>query len=610
MPQAIPAAAAAVAGAFATSGTIAYASIYAVTSIALHAAVSVGLGALAQSQTPDVETQKQTRKQTRPLRYRAIGGHSRMSGPFMLRESRGNKLALVIACCDDRLSPDGVQVYLNDDKVTLSGGFVQGMANERYGTGDLVRLEYRVGLPTETHYGFLTPDFGPYWPSTSRGDGIASIGMLAQHRSTESFPRHFPNGIPEPSMVGAPVCFDWRDPTQDRFDENTWKVSWNPVVWLVHVEWSRHGRNWDRCIAPQLTELAAQADICDEVVEGEARYRVAGNYPVNLTPDAVRGNLLASMDGWMSVNGKGELIILAGRYTEPDFTITGEHIEGYSWRAWQQAEDAVNELVVSYTSAEHDFSDVEAGTYAKDEPNPLGKSEALSLPWVPSAKQAMRLAARKMTRLDAERRGQVRTTMFGLNALGKRYIRVQNEELSSMADVVCEVMNVEIDFANAQVIFDVILADTEIDVPIDPPTAPVVPDRPPPEQGYQNPPEIPIRRDNDYPIEATAGEISVAAYNVILKSGEMVAIPATTLSGLANSTQYAVFYRSDEGLIAIAEADTEPYFLSGSRIFLGWQATPDGSGEYPIRPSPPAGSGGTGDIPNYLTDVVIDGGGD
>jgi hypothetical protein len=607
MPQAIPAAAAAFANwAFAATG-IAYggtlhavvtAAFYYGAQAALYATVTVGLNSIAQAQIPDVETQKQTRKQTRPLRYRAIGGPSRMSGPFMLRESKGNRLALVIACCDDRLASVD-RLYLNDDIVTLSGGYVEGLAGERYGTGDLIRMEYRLGLPTETHYSFLTADFGTYWPTTARGDGIASIGLLAQHRSVESFARHFPNGIPEPSMVGAPVCYDWRDPAQDREDESTWEVSWNPVVWLVHVEWTRHGRSWTRSIQPVLDALTAEADYCDEAVDGEARYRVAGNYPVNLTPGAVRSNLLASMDGWLSVTGRGHLALKSGRYVAPTFTLTAEHITGYSWKAFQVAEEAVNELVVSYVSSEHDYSEIEAGTYAKAEPNPLGKSESLQLPWVPSAKQAMRLAARKMTRLDAERRGQIRSTVFGLNGLGERYIRIQNPELASMADVVVEVMNVEFDPARAEVIFDVILADTDIDVPGTAPVVPAPPDRPAPQPGYQQAPERPIWKDIDQPLQADTDELQIPVeYNVRLASGEMVTIP-TAVIPVAGSDNYAVFYREDEGVTAVARAASDPYFETGSRIFLGWQATPDGGGDYPTVTPPPPGSGGLGDSPAY-----------
>lgn len=156
MPQAIPAAAAAFANwAFAATGlayggtahAIVTATLFYGAQAVLYTGVQVGLNALASSQIPDPEAGKISRKQPRPLRCYALGGPSRMSVAYMLRETTGNKLAVVGAACEGRLASID-RVYLNDDRVTLSGGFVQGMANEKYGTGDLIQLETRLGLPT------------------------------------------------------------------------------------------------------------------------------------------------------------------------------------------------------------------------------------------------------------------------------------------------------------------------------------------------------------------------------------------------------------------------------------------------------------------------------
>ena len=68
-----------------------------------------------------------------------------------------------------------------------------------------------------------------------------------------------------------------------------------------------------------------------------------------------------------------------------------------------------------------------------------------------------------MSRLASLRRGQIVSGLYGLNAFGHRYIRIQNAELVSMADVVVEVMGVEFDPMSATVMIDVILADTGID---------------------------------------------------------------------------------------------------------------------------------------------------
>lgn len=593
----------AVSAAGATAGSIAATAIYVTAYAAAYAAitttVTMGLSALSRSSLPDVEGQKVTRKQPRPIRVHAVGGGSRMSGAYMLREAVGNKYGAVLAVCEGRLASI-TAVYEHDNLITRnSDGWVQGMAGEQFGSGDLLRIQTRLGNPTETHYSMLTPNFGAYWPTSARGDGVASIGIFAQHRSRESFARHFPNGEPSVSIVGAAVCYDWRDGTQSLSDPSTWKATSNPVVWLVFVEWQRHGRRWERSIAPVLDLLTVEANYCDASVTRngvtEARYRCAGNYPVNTEPQAVREALLATFDGWMSLDGRGRLIIKAGRYTEPTFVLTGEHIQGYSWRAFQTDEEACNALVVSFVDPAKDYTEVEAGTLFDqddiDARNGVERSEALQLPWCPSGTQAMELARRKMTRLTAERRGQVRASVYGLNGLGERFIRIQNPELKSMADVVVEVTNVELDMANAQVVFDVILADTEIDAGAAPaPEVPVV-TRPPVTSGGQEAARKPIARSVPYPTSATADTITIVTFAATMADGTVVTIPAGSITGLTQLQTYGVFWKAGVGF----EAELQPatnHMTTGSWIFVGWQDTSDAMGDFPTRPTPPGGWGG------------------
>jgi hypothetical protein len=479
------------------------------------------------------------------------------------------------------------------------------MANERYGTGDLVNVSLRYGNPTEARHTNLDPTFSGYWPANARGDGIASLALFAQHRSKESFSRHFPNGEPIPSIVGRPVCFDWRDPTQDRNDQATWKASANPVVWLIHLEWFRFGRSWDRCIAPVLDALTAEANYCETAVPlkaggTEPRYRVAGNYFSNTEPAAVREAILASMDGWLSTSGKGHIVLKSGRYVDPTFTITGEHIEGYSWRAFQTDEEACNELIVSYVSPEDDFSVVEAGAWRQEADIAATgrvRSEDLSLSWVFSRSQSMRLAKRKMSRLNPPRRGQVRTGIYGLNGLGERYIRIQNPELVSMADVVCEVMNVEIDFTSSQVVFDVIQADVNID-DWDPAEeegelpAPI--ERPEPVPSDQEAARRPIARSVPYPTSANEDTITVVTFDATLPNGEVVTIPAGTIPGLDPLTNYGVFWKEGVGF-SVEVSPATNHMTTGSWIFIGWQATSDAGGDFPSNPTPPGGWGGSGE---------------
>lgn len=592
------------------AGTASFATlaIYTASYVAIGATISVGLSAVSRAQLPNPEGQKISRKMPRPERFLAVGGPSRMSGAFMLRESVGNKYGAVLAVADGPFwsVPD---IYVHDDKVTRnSAGWVQGMAGEKFGSGDLLRIQTRLGDATETHLNMLDADFGAYWPPNARGDGVLSVGIFAQHRSRESFARHFPSGEPVVSVVGIPRVCDWRA-GNDPEDPTTWGISYNPIVWMVHVEVQRHGLSWARCIDPVLDALTAEADYCDQMVErngvSEFRYRCAGNYPINTQPQAVREALLACCDGWMCIDGRGRLVVKAGRYEEPTFVLTGEHILGYSWRAFQTDEEAINAVVVSYVDPGSDYSEVEAGTLrdeadiaarGKERPEPLG------LTWCPSATQAMELGRRKKSRLGAKRRGSLRTTPYGLNALGHRYIRVKNPEMSSMADVVVEVMGFEMDLSAGQVVLTVIKADTTIDEADAPEvTIPVI-DRPPVTPGNQEPAVTPIGRDVTWTTSADDSTISVAAFNATLPDGSTKGLPAGTVSGLDPLTTYGVFWRADVGYeVEVAPAPVRKG--SGSYVFVGWQATGDGSGEYPSQPAPPGGSGGSGNVPNYVPDV-------
>ncbi|MFN4296810.1 MAG: hypothetical protein ACK4FB_08200 [Brevundimonas sp.] len=473
------------------AGTI---SMYAAVGAASLSVVGIyaGLSLAAQPSIPKPEAGRRPIRQARPPRIYGVGDYSRVAGAYMHRETSGNTLGVVTALMEGPAEFSGAY-YLNDDPVTLSGGYVTEGADGRF-RGNLVQILTRQGLATETAYSQVVSAFPDTWSSSHRGDGVSSLAMLATHTKREKFNIEFPNGEPIPSAVQRAKCYDWRDETQNRSNPTTWKATSNPIVWLVHCEWARFGRSWDRCIAPVLDALTVEANYCDASVAKvggtEARYRCAGWYPADIEPDAVRQALLASCDGWMTTDGRGRLVIKAGRYEAPTFTITGEHLEGYVWRAGREAEEDVNELIVSFTSAAHDYSEIQCDPWRdEDAITAAGKvySENLELTWVPSFSQARRLAKRKMSRLQSLRSGQVRVGIYGLNGLGQRYIRVQNPDLGptgSMADVVCEVTGVEIDFPSGQVVFDIIQADPNIDA-WNPATeegaAPVVGDRAVPE---------------------------------------------------------------------------------------------------------------------------------
>lgn len=454
----------------ATAHSVIHATLYFGAQATLYAGITMGVTAIAQAQVPNPDGQKITKKQTRPPRQWIGGGPVRMSGPYFLRESQAHRMALVIGICDFRLESI-TGYYLNDDKVIVdSHGWVQEGEDGRYGTGDLVRIDHRLGEPVEAYYSMFEQHFGDVWPSTSTGNGIASMAVWCQHRSREGFSRHYPNGEVIPSAVAQAVCYDWRDPDQSRDDPSSWRGTENPVVWQVFLEWFLYGDDWERSIEPVLSDLTDEADYCDDMIPKkggtEKRYTWAGGWTAETEPTAVRENLLATYDGWLTRDGRGRLVIKAGRYEEPTFTITPDMIQAYTWQRGQVDEEACNHLVISFTSPDHDYSVVECDAWT-DEADILlrgrVRSEPLGLIWVCRHTQARRLAKRKMSRINAKRRGSVTTDIAGLDGLGHRFIRVQNPTLSSMANVVVEVMDVEVDLNQGLVTFEFMQADPDVD---------------------------------------------------------------------------------------------------------------------------------------------------
>lgn len=210
----------------------------------------------------------------------------------------------------------------------------------------------------------------------------------------------------------------------------------------------------------------------------------------------------------------------------------------------------------------------------------------------------MRLAKRKMSRLSAIRRGQVRTTIYGLNGLGRRYIRVRNPEHPGMVDVVCEVMNVSIDFARAQVVFDVIQADVNID-DWDPAEeegelpAPI--ERPEPVPSDQEAARTIKSPSVQYPLTSDASSITVAEFTAIASDGSVVSFPATTITGLTELSRYGVFYKPSAGY-EVEEYPAPNRMATGSWLFIGWQSTSDTGGSFPSNPTPPGGWGGNDEM--------------
>jgi hypothetical protein len=449
-------------------------------------AVQVLTNALSGQKHPKTQAQEYPLNQSVVPALNFVGGYSKTGGAYVFREARGDLFATIQAISYDRLD-SFESFWLAGDKVTIDGsGVVTSVSNGGTAITDgrytdspaKCYILTRLGAATETAYSEVTSAFSDLWDSSCRGDGIGSMCVLRYAGNTKYQPKIWPNGAPEATCSARGVCYDWRyDSTaggsgsQRRDDDTTWQWSANPIVWLVHKEWTAWGRDWDEEIAPVLSDLTDEADCCDEGVSKygggtEPRYRVAFNYFDDEDIATTRTRILDAMDGYYTDDGLGRLVVKAGRYDDPTFTVTDDDIRsldndaGYSWRRGVANADAVDLINITFVSPENDYKDAQCDPWIIQTGR---RAFDLKLEGVTSWRQARRLAKRKAAKLMPTYTGWVRVGWMGRDGLGERFIRIQNPRQDSMADVVCEVTGVEFDPETLTFVYSVISAVSNID---------------------------------------------------------------------------------------------------------------------------------------------------
>lgn len=90
--------------------------------------------------------------------------------------------------------------WLNDEAVTLTGNTVTTPAHFTLGGRTYVDIYWRTGLATETAYSAVTSVFAEY-DSNHRGDGIASMMMVAATPPQDDFQTVFPQNMPVPTAL-------------------------------------------------------------------------------------------------------------------------------------------------------------------------------------------------------------------------------------------------------------------------------------------------------------------------------------------------------------------------------------------------------------------------
>lgn len=327
-------------------------------------------------------------------------------------------------------------VYLNDDLVTRSGDFVQGMSDGRY-RNNKVRCSWNLGLSTETAFSRIVSLFGSVWSSDHRGDGIFSGWLTKDPVEAKDFLGVYPQGdnVTMSLVAKSYRCFDPRDPAHDPLDPSTWAWTENAALHLLWLFMVYRGYDYATRLEPVIDHWIEAANVCDEAVPlfgggTEARYRGCVAWDSTKLPGDIQSELLACFDGWTGEDSHGRQLVYAGKLYEPTYRVGPEHIIATTRQFGVEDEDRLNQLVVHYVSEDHHWNVVECSPW-RDEAHIItsGRENSDGFgPQTPSFSQNRRLAKRRMLRQNAECRGRITVGIGARDVLANRYIVLEDIE--------------------------------------------------------------------------------------------------------------------------------------------------------------------------------------
>jgi len=395
-------------------------------------------------------------------------GVRRSFGAVMLKDTAADGSAVDVIAFKDGRANSVVQAYLADDPIEIAGGTVQQGDDGRYAGGSVL-AGFNLGGPVETAFPAVMAKLPGIWTEDHRGDGIFSGYLIKQPVKSKDFLEVYPQGDNFQLSVAAEgeLLFDPRDGSQSVDDRATWVYSDNPVLFLLWYLLTQRGVSYERKIAPVLSYWVGAANYCDELVSlkdggTEPRYRCCVTYDSTAEPGAVLNEILATFDGWLLPDALGRLIIYPGRYEEPNVTISADMIVEYRHQANLEVEDVVNELIVSYISDEHTWSEVTCDPWRDDASvSELGalNSKPFS-PQTPSYRQNRALAKIEMARNNASDRGTVTTNYGGRIAIGRRFVKLPLIEAGvTLYNGPVEIKSMQKNLQTGGVTFDWVKAD-------------------------------------------------------------------------------------------------------------------------------------------------------
>lgn len=488
---------------------------------------SVALNYAMQPDAPKPEQGSTPLKQTIPPRIVGFG-EVRLAGNYGLFEVVGGHSFDVLALCQGPCG-GFKQVYLDDKKVTINTITGQAVTVFPDTTLAYRACTVAATKGPKLNTAFAMPQLAAVWTADHRGDRMVTLLLISQGVQQQDFLKLYPHGLPKPSAALFLPCWDFRDEAQDPDDPDTWvdyaaynalttynagdrvlhggvvlpgvavaggmlwlcladgtlgvtpvagQANWapvwkNPVLQAVtYLTNSDIGMGLPRevLISPVLDELTVQAALCDAPqARGDGLYepRYASNpwFKMETEPTQVLGQILGACDGWVSLNGEGALSLKVGTFEAPTVTLGEDIITGVELAYGVEDEDKVDELTLSFTSPDLDYTSQSISPW-RDEAAILNRggkvrSQAFGPASVQSPSQVWRLAKRIYLRANA-RRGVIETHLGGMVAAGHRFVVIDYPLIPELDGAVVELRRRETDLSSRKCRFEFVEVDPDL----------------------------------------------------------------------------------------------------------------------------------------------------
>jgi len=397
-------------------------------------AIGLGISYLASSlfrpKQPKPEDVQQQVRQPTPPRIRHYG-RVKTSGAWIFAETQSGGFFKVLALGQGPF--DAIEEYWLDDQLVplQPDGTPTPPSKWREGTTgkSLLRMEARLGAPTETAYSELTSKF-PQWTAAHRGDGIASLLACQYAVGDEYYLSLFPNGVNTNYRVVARTSLV-KNPV-------TGAVAWNDNAAAVIRDYMTHKdgmRLPESLVSTPLAQAGwvASYNRAAEAIPvaaggSEPRYRLWGSYSLDERPADVLGRMLGCCDGRLVPTPDGGLTLDIGAWSEPTVVLTADALTGFSdVGCGRDVMTTANTIRATFLDPNQDYQASDADPWADEDDVSVRGEEARDVQFnmAPSHSQARRLMKLEWFRANPNWVGTFNTNLMGLAAFGERLIRIQ-----------------------------------------------------------------------------------------------------------------------------------------------------------------------------------------